>query len=54
MNYDLFYTQKAQEMRDLAKRATTYRAKDEFLKLALEYDTLAEMAGENQPSRRQA
>jgi hypothetical protein len=54
VTYGHYYTEKAQEMLDLAERAASPRARNEFLKLALEYDTLAKTAGEDQPPLKQA
>ncbi len=54
MDYDRYYSQKAEEMRALALKATTRLGKDEFLKLALEYDMLADTAGETRPALKQA
>jgi hypothetical protein len=51
MDYDPYYTGKAQEMRDLAMKAHTRVAKDKLLKLALEYDTLAKEAGVQTPKQ---
>ena len=39
-----YYSDKAQEMRDFATKAMTRVVRDEFLKLALEYDDLARLA----------
>jgi hypothetical protein len=44
---DPYYSQKAQEMRELAIKAHSRLAKDKLLKLALEYDTLAKAARED-------
>ena len=49
-----YHSQKAQEMRDFAQKATTRLARDEFLKLALEYDDLARLADEEQAPLRSA
>jgi hypothetical protein len=53
MEDDQYYTEKAQAMRDIAERAASPEARAEFLKLAREYELLAESAGEKRPPRRQ-